>query len=130
MDTLDAVLEVFTWAALPSGLLLLLIAVAMRVADGTWRLTPVLLDDSPDGLVARWFGADGRVGAAVLTHDQARALEGQDAADVYTRAGVTDRIRLTAGSPAVRAVTLLAAGLLTFGMASWVTSLVLIFIRG
>ena len=130
MDTLDAVLEVLTWTAIPAGLLLLLAATVMRVVDGTWTLTPVLLDDAPQGRVARWFGDDGRVGEARLSPEQAHALAGQDAADVFTRSGVTDRIRLTPRSPAVRGVTLLAAGLLRFGAASWLSSLVLLFVRG
>lgn len=130
MDTLDAILEALTWAALPAGVLLLMAAMVMRALDGTWKLTSVLLDDTPEGRVARWFGDDGRVGAARLSAEQARALAGQDDAEVFTRSGVPDRIRLTPRSPAVRAVTLLAAGLVAFGAASWLTSLLLLFIRG
>jgi hypothetical protein len=51
-------------------------------------------------------------------------------ADIYYRRGGRGRMRLTQGSPAVRAVAFLSLGLLGVGIVALATSLVLLFIRG
>ena len=68
--------------------------------------------------------------AAQLTHEQATALAGKEMADIFYRRGRANRMRLTHGSPAVRAVGLLAAGLLGLGVAAMVLSGILLFARG
>ncbi len=130
MDAFDAVVEILMWAGLGAGVLALIVAVGIRLADGTWMPTSAVLEDGETGRVARWFGHDGVVGEAPLTPEQERALAGVDAADVYTRPGVPDRIRLTKGSPAARAVALLGIGLVLLGTAAAVASLVALFAAG
>ena len=51
-------------------------------------------------------------------------------ADIFVRRGSLNRMRLTQGSPAVRAVALLAGGMLALGVVALVTSLVMLFARG
>ncbi|GAA2008655.1 hypothetical protein [Microbacterium ulmi] len=130
MHALDAVVEVFTWVGLGAGLLALLVASLAQLADGVWVPTAVVLEDADGGRVARWFSDDGGVGEARLTHEQEHALAGKDAAEVYTRAAVHDRIRLTRRSPAVRSIVLLGVGLLTLGIAAVIVSLTMLFTRG
>lgn len=123
---IDALIEIFTWVGIGAGLLLGLVALILRIVDGTWVPVHVLLEDGPTGRVARWFDRGG-VGEAALTHEQERTLAGKDAADVFARRG---RIRLTHGSPGVRAVALLAGGMLALGLIALATSWVLLFVRG
>ncbi len=126
-NALDALAEVFTWVGLGVGAFVAGVALVLYLFDGTWHPTHVVIDDSGDGPVARWFGEDGVVGQARLSHEQAHALAGKDEADVFVKRG---RLRLTQGSPLVRATTRIALGLVALGIVALVTSWVLLFARG
>ena len=126
----DALTEIFSWVGIGLGIVLALVALVMHLADGTWVLTRAVVEDSPTGRLVRWFDETGGVGEAHLTHEQEHRLGDVDMADVYVRAGRRDRMRLTKGSPAVRAVALLGVGLLSLGVIALVISLVLLFVRG
>jgi len=126
---LDALLEIFAWVGLVGGLVLALLALTLRIADGTWVPVHVVIDDSPNGRVARWFDDEG-VGEAVLTPHLVHELEGEDAADLYARRGSRDRVRLIATAPGVRFTTWIALALGAFGIIALVTSWVLLFARG
>lgn len=130
-DTIDAIAEIFTWIGFGLGAVLAVVALILRLADGTWVRTQGVVDDGPHGRLVRWFDDHaGGVGTAYLSHDQERRIGDAATADIYVRPGRHDRVRLTPGSPAVRAVGLLAAGLLALGVVALVTSLVLLFVRG
>jgi hypothetical protein len=125
--TLDAVVEVFAWVGLGMGALVAGLALVLYLFDGTWHPTRVVIDDSEGGRVARWFDGSGGVGQAHLTSEQAHALAGKDEADVFVK---RDRLRLTQGSPIVRAAARIALGLIALGVVAIVTSWVLLFVRG
>nr|BFF12388.1 hypothetical protein GCM10025699_36910 [Microbacterium flavescens] len=129
-STIDAVVEIFSWVGFGLGALVAGVALVMYLFDGTWSPTRGVLDDGEHGRVVRWFDEDGGVNEAHLTHEQERALAGKSMADIYYRRGGRGRMRLTQGSPAVRAVAFLSLGLLGVGIVALATSLVLLFIRG
>ena len=126
---LDAVIEIFSWVGIGAGILLGLVALVVKLADGTWLPARAIVDRD-DAAIVRWFDADGGVNAAYLTPEQARELEGQDMADIFYRRGRANRMRLTQGSPAVRSIALLAAGLFGLGVVATILSWVLLFARG
>jgi hypothetical protein len=126
----DALTEIFSWVGIGLGILLAVIALIMHLVDGTWTQTRAVVETSPTGRLVRWFDEAGGVGEAHLTHEQEHRLGDVEMADIYVRAGTRNRMRLTKGSPAVRAVTLLAVGLLALGVIAMVVSLVLLFVRG
>jgi hypothetical protein len=127
-NTVDAVVEVFAWVGLGVGALVAGVALVLYLFDGTWHPKRVVIDDGDGGgRVARWFDDAGGVGQAYLTHDQAHALAGRDEADVFVK---RDQLRLTRGSPVVRATSRIALGLLALGLVALVTSWVLLFVRG
>lgn len=126
---IDAILEIFTWVGLGAGALVALIAVVARVADGSWAPAQAVIADDVDGRIARWFGHEGRVGSARLTHEQDKALAGRETADVFVRLGRDDRLRLTKGSPLVRLLTWLAIGLGAVGVIAAAGSLILLFVN-
>lgn len=130
MHALDALLETFTWVGFGAGILILLVALFARLIDGHWSPMHVIIEEGAHGRVAHWFAADGGVGAARLTPEQEKSLAGQDEADVFARDGVHDRIRLSKGSPAVRAFTILAVALIGVGLIASVGALVQLFMRG
>lgn len=126
----DAVVEVFSWVGFGLGALLAGVALVIYLFDGTWLPVRAVVEDSEHGRLVRWFDEDGDVNEAPLSHEQEHALAGKDMADIFYRRGSLGRMRLTQGSPAVRAVALLAAGLVALGVVALVLSWVLLFVRG
>jgi hypothetical protein len=126
----DAVIEIFSWVGFGVGLLLALITLVMRLADGSWLPTRAVLEDSATGRLVRWFDEDGEVNEARLSHEDEHALAGKAMADIFYRRGSRNRMRLTERSPAVRAFGLLALGLIALGVFALVLSWVLLFARG
>lgn len=129
-ETIDALVEIFSWVGLGVGALLAAVALVMRLFDGTWLPARAVVETVDDGRVVRWFDDDGGVNEAYLTHEQEHAIGAKGMADIFYRRGARNRMRLTRGSPAVRAVGLLAVGLLALGAVALIVSLILIFVRG
>ena len=126
----DAVIEIFSWVGLGLGALLAGVALVIYLFDGTWLPVRAVVEQSEHGRLVRWFDEDGQVNEAHLSHEQVRALAGKDMADIFYRRGGLGRMRLTQRSPLVRAVALLAAGLLGLGLIALILSWVLLFARG
>ena len=129
-STIDAVVEIFSWVGFGLGALVAGVALVMYLFDGTWLPTRGVLEDTEHGRVVRWFDEDGGVNQAHLSHEQERALAGKTMADIYYRRGSRGRMRLTQGSPAVRAIAYLAIGLIGLGVVALAASLILLFTRG
>ena len=94
-STIDAVVEIFSWAGFGLGALVAGVALVMYLLDGTWLPTRGVLDDAEHGRVVRWFDEDGGVNQSYLTHEQEKTLaviavrRGEAAASVLTSAGST-----------------------------------------
>ena len=129
-EALDAVVEIFSWVGIGLGALLAGVALVIYLFDGTWLPVRAVVEESEHGRLVRWFDEDGQVNEAHLSHEQVRALEGKDMADIFYRRGALGRMRLTQRSPLVRAVALLAAGLVGLGLIALILSWVLLFVRG
>jgi hypothetical protein len=131
MDSaIDALVEIFSWVGFALGALVAGVALVMYLFDGTWLPARGVVEDSEHGRLVRWFDEDGGVNEAHLSHEQERALAGKDMADIYYRRGAHGRMRLTQGSPAVRAVAYLAVGLIGVGVLAIIVSGILLFTRG
>ena len=91
--------------------------------------TRAVVEDAAHGRVVRWFDEDGGVNEARLSPDEERKIAGKDMVDIFYRRGAP-KARLTQGSPAVRGVALLAAGLVGLGVLALAISWVLLFVRG
>ena len=127
---LDAVIEIFSWVGFGCGVLLVIVSLVMRLADGTWLPARAVIEDSETGRFVRWFDEDGEVNEAPLTHEQDQTLAGKAMADIFYRRGWRGRMRLTHGSPAVRAFGLLGLGLIGLGVVTLVLQWILLFARG
>lgn len=129
-NALDALIEIFTWVGLGGGILLAFVAVVLLLVDGTWVPARAVVEPVDGGRVVRWFDEGGGVNEAPLSaHDDAR-VGGADMVDIFFRRGTAHRMRLTRSSPAVRFVSLLAAGLLTLGALCFAASIVMLFAAG
>jgi hypothetical protein len=129
VDSLDAVIEIFTWLGFGGAVLLGIVAVAFWVADGTWLPVEALVDHEDDGTFVRWYDADGDANSVLAGEADAAELAGRDRAHVWYRYGWRDRMRLTRRPPALHAVMWAALGLLGLGVVALVTSWVLLFVR-
>ena len=112
-QAIDALAEIFSWIGFGVGALLAGVALIMYLFDGTWVPVRGVVEASEHGRLVRWFDEDGGVGEAHLTHEQEHHIGDADMADIFIRRGSRNRMRLTQGSPAVRAVALLAVGMLS-----------------
>ena len=131
MDSaIDALVEIFSWVGFAVGALVAGVALLMYLLDGTWLPARGVLEVTEHGRIVRWFDEDGGVNEAHLSHEQERELAGKDMADIFYRRGARGRMRLTQGSPAVRAVAYLAVGLIGLGVLAIVVSGILLFTRG
>lgn len=129
-QAIDAVLEIFGWVGSGLGVILALVGLVAFLADGTWIPARAMIEESQNGRIARWFDADGGVGSAYLTPEIEHVLQGNDEADIFYRRGVSGRMRLTRGSPVVRGVFRLAAGLFAVGAISFAIAAIVLFTRG
>ncbi len=126
----DAVVEIFTWVGLGAGALLAGIALIAYLVDGTWVPVRGVVEVTEHGKVVRWFDEEGGVNEASLSHEQIAVVGDAGMYDIFARRGWNNRMRLTQRSPLVRALALLAAGLLGLGVIALVVSSVLLFVRG
>ena len=126
----DAVIEIFTWVGLGAGALLAGIALIAYLVDGTWVPVRAVVETTEHGKVVRWFDEEGGVNEASLNHEQIAVVGDAGMYDIFARRGWNNRMRLTQRSPLVRALALLAAGLLGLGVIALVVSSVLLFVRG
>lgn len=130
MDAVEAVAEIFTWIGFGAGAALAGVALIAYLLDGTWLPARAAVEPTDSGPVARWFDEDGGVNEAPLTHEQEHEIGDADWAEVFVRRGSRNRMRLTRRSPLVRAMALLAAGLIGVGAVALILSLVLLFAAG
>jgi hypothetical protein len=129
-DVIGAIAEIFTWVGLGGAVLLGLTALIVKLADGTWLPARGVVEPDDGGHLVRWIDEDGQIGEARLSHAQHAGLHGADMADIFYRVGRSDRMRLHPGSPAVRAILLLAAGLAALGLVAAALSLIMLFAEG
>ena len=131
MDTaLDAVLEAFTWIGLGGALALAVVAVGLWAADGSWLAAEAIVDRDGAEPCVRWFDADGDANVAVLSARDDATLAGKDAATIWYRLGWHGRMRLTRRNPGLVRLWWATAGLLSLGVVSAVSAIVLLVVRG
>ena len=127
---IDAIVEIFSWVGLGLGALLAGVALVLYLVDGTWLPARAVVEVDEHGRLVRWFDEEGQVNQAYLSHEGEHTVGGKDMADIFYRRGARNRMRMTQGSPLVRAVSLLALGLIGVGVVALVLSWVLLFARG
>lgn len=109
LETLAMIGEIFSWIGLGIGLPLLLLALAVRAADGPWEAVEIAVVRDDSGLSARWFaGEDFRERG--LRHDEAGLGEGWHRGWVSSRRPWRARF---SGPPATERICSVLGGMLT-----------------
>lgn len=129
MNPLGVLADIFVWTGFAGAALFGLLALILRIADGTWLPVRAVVEDLETGSVARWIDVDGVVGEAPLSEHDRAELGSRDMADLYARRGRADRVRRTPGSPAVRATAWLAAGLAGLGVVAFAVSMIMLAVE-
>ena len=127
---IDAVLEAFTWVGLGGGALLALVALILRLIDGTWLPAQAYVDHDGDEVWVRWFDADGAANNLLATGELRAALGTDDTASIWYRYGATPAARLARRHPLLRALLLGAVAFLALGALSAAGALVALALRG
>jgi hypothetical protein len=129
-DILGVLADVFTWAGLGAAAVFGLVALIVKLADGTWLPVRAVVEHVADGTVVRWIDADGGVNeAAVAAHDLQR-VGSHDMTDIFYRRGWRNRMRFTARAPIVHIAARVAIGFAALGVVALVGGWVLLAVRG
>lgn len=128
--TLDAVLEILSWAGFGGAVTFGVALLVLWAADGTWLPADALVDHEPDGTWVRWFDDEGEANSARVDEHTAALLAGRDRADIWYRHGWRGRMRLTRRPPVRRLLVGLSSGFLAVGVVALVASWIVLFVRG
>ena len=126
-QTLDAILEIFTWVGFGAAVAFGIAAVAVCAADGTWLPAEAYLDD--DGATARWVDGDREVNSVALSEHEREHFGADHRADIWYRHGWHDRMRLTRRPPHLKLLIGLAAAGLALGVVASAASIIAFFFR-
>ena len=127
-DVVGLIAEVFTWIGVLGAVGLAFLALIARMADGSWASTRAVVEHTDEGALVRWFDDQGVVNEAPLNAHDLETIGDRDMADIEYRMGWHNRMRLTPGSPGVRALvrlTLLMVGVAVVAYAAgWIALIV------
>lgn len=105
-EVVSLVVEVIGWFAFAAGLVFLLLALLIRLADGRWLRTDAVVVDGDEGSVIRWF-ADGGFHSRALSPDERAHVTHADEEPAYYKEREPHRLRLhepPAGRRALRMI--------------------------
>lgn len=130
LHPLDALLQAFAVVGVGAAAALALLALVLRIVDGSWERTLAVVESVPDGEELRWIGRDGRAHAAAVTPHERRILAGADSAEIFTNVADPGRMRMRRTTAAVRFTLRFAGGMAILALVSTAASVVLLFVRG
>ncbi|WP_157007383.1 hypothetical protein [Agromyces laixinhei] len=125
-DTVSVIAEVIGWFALAAGLVLLLLALLIRLADGRWLRTEAVVIDEDGGSVVRWFTDDG-FQSRRLSEDERAHVTRPDEEPAYYKEREPYRLRLHEPPPGRRVIRILGIVFIGIAAASAAVGLVLMF---
>lgn len=128
-SALDAVIEILTWTGWLAAVVFGVLRLALWAMDGTWLSADGYIDHEGDRVLVRWITSEGVVDHAEASAEQAVEIGSRDAMKIFYRHNSSGRMRLSADTPALRAVGSLAWGGLALGIVCLVASWILLFVR-
>lgn len=128
--TTDLLLEIFTWIGICGAFALVVAAIIIWAADGSWLRADAIVDRDGGESVVRWFDGDGDANSATASPADAAALAGRDEASIWYRHGWQGRMRLTRRPAALRVVSASALSMLVLAVLCQVVAWALYFAQG
>ena len=129
-DTVEILLETFTWLGLGIGLLSLFALIVVRAIDGPWVATSAVIIPGTDPVEARWMTLDGSLHSRVLDPHEGHDVGIDDDVAVYYCHRAPYRMRFGRRGHAERILALLATVFLAIGVVCFVGALVFAFAMG
>ncbi|MGW9629449.1 hypothetical protein ACWGST_02005 [Agromyces sp. NPDC055520] len=132
-DTISVIAEVIGWFALAAGLVCLLLALLIRLADGRWiRTEAVVIDgdgdgDGTNGTVVRWFTDDGFQSRPLSAEERAHVTR-PDEEPAFYKEREPYRLRLHEPPQGRRVIRILGIVFIGIAAASAVIGTVLMFV--
>lgn len=114
-EVVSVVAEVIGWIAVAGGLLCLLLALLIRLADGRWLRTEAVVIDQEHGSTVRWF-AEGAFHQRRLGDEERVHVVRPDEEVAYYKEREPDRLRLHEPPPGRRIIR--NVGLILVGIAA------------
>ena len=129
-DTVEILLETFTWLGLGIGLLSLFALIVVRAIDGPWVATSAVIIPGTDPVEARWMTLDGSLHSRVLDPHESHDIGIDDDVSVFYCHRAPYRMRFGRRGHAERILALLATVFLAIGVVCFVGALVFAFAMG
>ncbi len=130
LHPLDALLQTFAIVGVAAAAALALLALVLRIVDGSWERTLAVVEPVPGGEELRWIGRDGIAHAATVTPHERGILAGADSAEIFTNIAEPGRMRMRRTTTAMRFTLRFAGGMAILALVSTAASIVLLFARG
>ncbi|WP_022891169.1 hypothetical protein [Agromyces subbeticus] len=114
-EVVSVVAEVISWFALGAGLVCLLLALLIRVADGRWlRTEAVIIDGDDGGSIVRWFAEGGFHSRSLSLEERAHVTHPEEELAYYKQ---REPHRLRLHEPPVGRRVIRIVGMVLLGIA-------------
>ena len=133
-DLLGLVFEVFTWIGFGSAVVVLLVMLIARAADGSWVETHGVIVDLPDdadggqGREVRWMTESAELHSRPVTDAEIDALRDPEEPNVFYARREPSRARFRRTADHTRALRLLFGVTFGIGVVCSIASIVLLFV--
>ena len=133
-DLLGLVFEVFTWIGFGSAVVVLIVMLIARAADGSWVETHGVIVDLPDdadggqGREVRWMTESAELYSRPVTDAEFDALRDPEEPNVFYARREPSRARFRRTADHTRALRLLFGVTFGIGVVCSVASIVLLFV--
>jgi len=133
-DLLGLVFEVFTWIGFGSAVVVLIVMLIARAADGSWVETHGVIVDLPDdadggqGREVRWMTESAELHSRPVTDAEIDALRDPEEPNVFYARREPSRARFRRTADHTRALRLLFGVTFGIGVVCSVASIVLLFV--
>ncbi|MGK9149037.1 hypothetical protein KXS11_15505 [Plantibacter flavus] len=127
-DLLGLVLEVFTWVGFGSAVVVLLIMLIARAADGSWVETHGVIVEGPEGREVRWMTVAAELFSRPVDDAEFASLRDPDEPIVFYSRREPSRARFRRTADHARALRLLFAVTFGIGVVCSIASIAILFI--
>lgn len=125
-EVVSVVAEVIGWIALGGGLVCLLLALLIRLADGRWLPTEAVVIDQEHGATIRWF-AEGAFHQRRLSDEERVHVRHPEEEPAYFKEREPDRLRLHESPPGRRIIRNVGLILIGIAVVAGIVGVVLMF---
>jgi hypothetical protein len=129
MDRVGEIAELFTWLGFLTGVAVLLIALVVRVLEGSWRTARADVAHIDGDVQLEWVGADGEVSRRFVDEDEREAIGTAATVVVHYRKDRPLQAYLDKRTHGSRVLVLLGVILVCVGIVASIAQLLVLLTR-